>query len=77
MINESGKDIRELNLDELEQVSGAGQLEDLINKIKASGKYNYLKNKYQKEGRNAAARECCDLFGPPLSAYCITAVVML
>ena len=45
MINESGKDIRELNLDELEQVSGAGQLEDLINKIKASGKYNYLKNK--------------------------------
>ena len=76
MINESGKDIRELNLDELEQVSGAGQLEDLINKIKASGKYNYLKNKLQKEGKVAAAADCCEYFGP-LCGFCASAVTML
>ena len=76
MINANGKDIRELNLEELDQVSGGGYLETLINRIKAHGHYNELKNLLKTQGKAAAAAKCCGYY-PDLCGYCASAITML
>ena len=63
MITENGKDIRELNLEELDQVSGGdGLLEQLITRIKADGHAKELKTLPQIQGKPAAAMKCCEYY---------------
>ena len=66
----------ELDFDKLEQVSGGGQLQDLINRIVNSGKSPEYKAILRTQGKAAAAAACCaDI--PELCGYCAAAVTML
>ena len=66
----------ELDFDKLEQVSGGGQLQDLINRIVNSGKSPEYKAILRTQGKAAAAAACCaDI--PDLCGYCAAAVTML
>lgn len=66
----------ELDFDKLEQVSGGGQLQDLINRIVNSGKAPEYKRILKTQGKAAAAAACCaDI--PELCGYCAAAVTML
>ena len=49
----------ELDFDKLEQVSGGGQLQDLINRIVNSGKAPEYKRILKTQGKAAAAAACC------------------
>ena len=76
MNNDQEKDIRELNLDELEQVDGGGALQDIINRIYNIGKKEEYKRLLKTGGKPAAAAACCrDI--PDLCGYCAAAVTML
>ena len=66
----------DLDLDKLEQVSGGGQLQDLINRIVNSGKAPEYKRILQTQGKAAAAAACCADNGD-LCGYCAAAVTML
>ena len=77
MITENGKDIRELNLEELDQVSGGdGLLEQLITRIKADGHAKELKTLLQTQGKPAACAKCCEYY-PDLCGLAGAAVLML
>ncbi len=65
-----------LELDELEQVSGGGKLQDIINRIVNSGKAPEYKAILQTQGKAAAAAACC-ADNPDLCGYCAAAVTML
>lgn len=66
----------ELDFDKLEQVSGGGKLQDLINRIVNSGKAPEYKRILKTQGKAAAAAACCaDI--PELCGYCAAAVTML
>ena len=66
----------ELDFDKLEQVSGGGKLQDIINKIVNSGKAPEYKEILKTRGKAAAAAACCaDI--PELCGYCAAAVTML
>ena len=65
-----------LDLDKLEQVSGGGQLQDLINRIVNSGKAPEYKRILKTQGKAAAAAACCADNGD-LCGYCAAAVTML
>lgn len=66
----------DLNLDKLEQVSGGGLLQDLITKIKRSGKAPEYKEILATQGKAAAAAACC-ADNPDLCGLCGAAVTML
>ena len=66
----------ELNLDKLEQVSGGGLLQDLINRIVNSGKAPEYKRILKTQGKAAAAAACCADNGD-LCGFCAAAVTML
>ena len=66
----------ELNLDKLEQVSGGGKLQDIINRIVNSGKAPEYKRILKTQGKAAAAAACCADNGD-LCGYCAAAVTML
>ena len=66
----------ELDLDKLEQVSGGGLLQDLINRIVNSGKAPEYKRILKTQGKAAAAAACCADNGD-LCGYCAAAVTML
>ena len=66
----------DLDLDKLEQVSGGGALQDLINRIVNSGKAPEYKRILQTQGKAAAAAACCADNGD-LCGYCAAAVTML
>ena len=66
----------ELGLDALDQVSGGGKLQDLINRIVNSGKAPEYKEILQTQGKAAAAAACC-ADNPDLCGYCAAAVTML
>ena len=66
----------DLDLDKLEQVSGGGLLQDLINRIVNSGKAPEYKEILQTQGKAAAAAACCADNGD-LCGYCAAAVTML
>ncbi len=66
----------EVNLDALDQVSGGGHLQDLINRIVNSGKSPEYKNILKTQGKAAAAAACCRDNGD-LCGYCAAAVTML
>ena len=66
----------ELNLDKLEQVSGGGKLQDIINRIVNSGKAPEYKEILRTQGKAAAAAACCADNGD-LCGYCAAAVTML
>jgi hypothetical protein len=66
----------ELDFDKLEQVSGGGQLQDLINRIVNSGKAPEYKRILKTQGKAAAAAACC-ADNPDLCGYCAAAVTML
>ena len=66
----------DLDLDKLEQVSGGGQLQDLINRIVNSGKAPEYKRILKTQGKAAAAAACCADNGD-LCGYCAAAVTML
>ena len=66
----------ELDFDKLEQVSGGGQLQDLINRIVNSGKAPEYKEILRTQGKAAAAAACCADNGD-LCGYCAAAVTML
>ena len=72
------KDVKneELDLDKLEQVSGGGQLQDIINRIVNSGKSPKYKEILRTQGKAAAAATCCEDF-PDLCGFCAAAVTML
>lgn len=74
-MNEESKR-EELSMEDMEQVSGAGKLQDLIVRIVNSGKAPALKKTLQTQGKAAAAAECCAQF-PELCGYCAAAVTML
>ena len=63
----------ELDFDKLEQVSGGGQLQDLINRIVNSGKAPEYKELLKTKGKAAAC--CADI--PELCGFCAAAVTML
>ena len=65
-----------LELDKLEQVSGGGKLQDIINRIVNSGKAPEYKRILQTQGKAAAAAACC-ADNPDLCGYCAAAVTML
>ena len=65
-----------LDLDKLEQVSGGGYLQDLINRIVNSGKAPEYKRILKTQGKAAAAAACCADNGD-LCGYCAAAVTML
>ena len=65
-----------LELDKLEQVSGGGKLQDIINKIVNSGKAPEYKAILRTQGKAAAAAACCADNGD-LCGYCAAAVTML
>ena len=65
-----------LDLDKLEQVSGGGQLQDLINRIVNSGKAPEYKRILKTQGMAAAAAACC-ADNPELCGFCAAAVTML
>ena len=66
----------ELDFDKLEQVSGGGQLQDLINRIVNSGKAPEYKAILKTQGKAAAAAACCADNGD-LCGFCAAAVTML
>lgn len=66
----------ELDFDKLEQVSGGGKLQDLINRIVNSGKAPEYKEILRTQGKAAAAAACC-ADNPDLCGYCAAAVTML
>jgi len=66
----------ELDFDKLEQVSGGGQLQELINRIVNSGKAPEYKRILKTQGKAAAAAACCADNGD-LCGYCAAAVTML
>ena len=66
----------ELDFDKLEQVSGGGNLQDLINRIVNSGKAPEYKEILRTQGKAAAAAACC-ADNPELCGYCAAAVTML
>ena len=66
----------DLDLDKLEQVSGGGQLQDLINRIVNSGKAPEYKRILKTQGKAAAAAACCADNGD-LCGFCAAAVTML
>ena len=66
----------ELDFDKLEQVSGGGKLQDIINRIVNSGKAPEYKAILQTQGKAAAAAACCADNGD-LCGYCAAAVTML
>jgi|GEM_PF-2455175 len=66
----------DLDLDKLEQVSGGGLLQDLINRIVNSGKAPEYKEILQTQGKAAAAAACCADNGD-LCGFCAAAVTML
>ena len=66
----------ELDFDKLEQVSGGGVLQDLINRIVNSGKAPEYKEILRTQGKAAAAAACCADNGD-LCGYCAAAVTML
>ena len=66
----------DLDLDKLEQVSGGGQLQDLINRIVNSGKAPEYKEILKTQGKAAAAAACCADNGD-LCGFCAAAVTML
>ena len=66
----------ELDLDALDQVSGGGKLQDLINRIVNSGKAPEYKEILKTQGKAAAAAACC-ADNPDLCGYCAAAVTML
>lgn len=66
----------ELDLDALDQVSGGGLLQDLINRIVNSGKAPEYKRILKTQGKAAAAAACCADNGD-LCGYCAAAVTML
>ena len=66
----------ELDFDKLEQVSGGGQLQDLINRIVNSGKAPEYKELLRTGGEPAAAAACMADF-PELCGFCATAVTMM
>ena len=65
-----------LDFDKLEQVSGGGYLQDIINKIVNSGKAPEYKRILKTQGKAAAAAACCADNGD-LCGYCAAAVTML
>lgn len=66
----------ELDFDKLEQVSGGGYLQDLINRIVNSGKAPVYKEILRTQGKAAAAAACCADNGD-LCGFCAAAVTML
>lgn len=66
----------ELDFDKLEQVSGGGHLQDLINRIVNSGKAPEYKRILKAQGKAAAAAACCADNGD-LCGFCAAAVTML
>ena len=66
----------ELDFDKLEQVSGGGKLQDIINRIVNSGKAPEYKRILKTQGKAAAAAACC-ADNPDLCGYCAAAVTML
>ena len=66
----------ELDFDKLEQVSGGGYLQDLINRIVNSGKAPEYKEILRTQGKAAAAAACCADNGD-LCGFCAAAVTML
>ena len=66
----------ELDFDKLEQVSGGGVLQDLINRIVNPGKSPQYKEILRTRGKAAAAAACC-ADNPDLCGYCAAAVTML
>ena len=66
----------ELDFDKLEQVSGGGYLQDLINRIVNSGKAPEYKAILRTQGKAAAAAACC-ADNPELCGFCAAAVTML
>ena len=66
----------DLDLDKLEQVSGGGLLQDLINRIVNSGKAPEYKWILKTQGKAAAAAACCADNGD-LCGFCAAAVTML
>lgn len=66
----------ELDFDKLEQVSGGGHLQDLINRIVNSGKAPEYKRILKTQGKAAAAAACC-ADNPELCGFCAAAVTML
>ena len=66
----------DLDLDKLEQVSGGGQLQDIINRIVNSGKAPEYKEILRTQGKAAAAAACCADNGD-LCGFCAAAVTML
>ena len=66
----------ELDFDKLDQVSGGGYLQDLINRIVNSGKAPEYKEILKTQGKAAAAAACCADNGD-LCGFCAAAVTML
>ena len=66
----------DLDLDKLEQVSGGGVLQDLINRIVNSGKAPEYKRILKTQGKAAAAAARCADNGD-LCGFCAAAVTML
>ena len=60
----------ELNPDELEVVTGAGKLEDLLDQIKRAGIYKEMKRLLNTEGGKVAAVQLCISLGGPLVYLC-------
>ncbi len=67
---------KELSLEDMEQVSGAASLQDLMMRIRRSGKAPALKELLQTQGKAAAAAQCCAEF-PDQCGLCAAAVSML
>ena len=67
----------ELDFDKLEQVSGGdGHLQELVTRIKRSGKAPEYRELLRTQGKPAAAAACC-ADNPELCGLCAAAVTML
>lgn len=76
MNDEIKNEIKELSLDNLEQVNGGGYLQDLVGKIYEAGKADELRTLLKTEGKAVAAAKCCEYFSP-YCGFCATAISML
>ncbi|MBO6163512.1 MAG: hypothetical protein J6N77_00530 [Lachnospiraceae bacterium] len=78
MSEEMKKEIKdmELSLEEMEQVSGGGLLEDTVTRIVRGGYVQELSEILRTQGKAAAAARCCELI-PDRCGLCAAAVTMV
>lgn len=75
-MNNEQNEKMELNLDDLEQVAGGGNImDDLINKVKRDGRVAYYRDLVNTQGKAVASNDCCAKY-PEYCSVCKAVVAL-